>query len=273
MTTNELLVISSFSKDLWDRYASACIKSQVKHIKPSEDCSVRFLFTVDGVIPDLSELILENPGVDIRVESLDNQPEYMGFVNRNSKRPIPNVPPDHQFRFEFLRFWPKVYTIVRAYEISQQTHCKVLWLDADMAVRKDVDASRIVEDLYVKPRTEDTYSFVCLDRGAPWGYMDSGYFLFHKFTSWQDTTGDFIRTLGNLYDTDTLFEFQQWHDAYLFTQIMKMLWGEDRDKYVLSLSGRVDTSDPREYLNPITKTWLGEYFTHFKGNLKTEVLA
>lgn len=261
----DLLIVSSFSKELWDRYASACIKSQVKHIVSSESCKVEFLFTIDGPTPDLSSLFLENPGVTIRVESLDNQPEYMGFVERNKARPLPPVPPDHQFRFEFMRFWPKVYTIVRAYEMIQDTSAKVLWLDADMAVRKDVEASSLIKDI-------DNHAFVVLDRGAPWNYMDSGYFMFQdRYHHGIQRAEQFIHALGNLYDTDTLFEFQQWHDAYLFTQVMKMLWGEDRDKYVLSLSGRVDTNDPREYLNPITKTWLGEYFTHFKGSLKQEV--
>ena len=97
--------------------------------------------------------------------------------------------------------------------------------------------------------------------------MDSGYFMYNGAYP----INSFIQTLGNLYDTDTLFEFQQWHDAYLFTQLFKMLWGKDVDKYVNSLSGRVDTNDALAYLNPVTKTWLGEYFTHFKGALKENV--
>lgn len=267
-----LTVVTSFSKTLWDAYALHGIASWLKHLKGDW----RLVITIDGPVPDdlPHGMNLESNGScesrEVTVVSLDNLPGYAEFLFRSSVVQMPEgVNPNDRFRFEFRRFWPKVFSINMVVQdgMTAPENSPILWLDADMVLFKDLEVVRMVKDLVHNrnPLYEGHYDLVCLDRGQPWNYMDSGYLL---FSGNSDKISD---ALFNTYVTGAIFHFREWHDAFLLSRVLDILGPEFYAENVLSLSGKVDTHDPNQFLNPIAKTWLGEYLIHFKGNRKGEI--
>ena len=263
-----LLVITSFNKPLWEAYARSSLKSWVRHLKVTAPQELQLLVTVDGEVPeDLMETLRDFPG-KVTVELLDNHKEYREYINKYKNYSPPNpqaIPKEHQFRYQHLRFWPKVFTM---YMASDYEDTAILWLDADVSLHKDLPIEKITSDLAPKITdgkcTHASKSFVCLGRGKKWGYMDSGYFLSdHSFATNYNL---FVRSLYNIYQNGVIFKFQEWHDAYLITHLLDILFTKEHKALeVLSLSGE------SESLNPMEDTWLSEYMIHFKGNRKSQI--
>lgn len=261
-----LLVITSFNKPLWEAYARSSLKSWVKHLKVTAPQELQLLVTVDGEVPeDLMETLKDFPG-KVTVELLDNHKEYREYIKKYKNYSPPNpqaIPKEHQFRYQHLRFWPKVFTMFMA---SDYEDTAILWLDADVSLHKDLPIEKIVADLEPKGHMPGK-SFVCLGRGKKWGYMDSGYFLSdNQNQRIVNNYNRFVGSLYNLYQNGVIFKFQEWHDAYLITHLLDILFTKEHKALeVLSLSGE------SESLNPMEDTWLSEYMIHFKGNRKASL--
>ena len=259
-----LSIVTSFNRAIWYNHGKTCISSWEEHIKGAYELHLY----IDGPIPsDLPK------GDNIHIHWLDNEPEYVKFLTETRDvTPNPSIPPEHKFRFEFRRFWPKVRSIYDAALAQHRSltlpspdggsaiHANavsvtgpILWLDADILFKKDISVDRILEDL------KDNQTVVCLDRGHPWNYMDSGYLLFDP--TFLDAF-QFVESLYNIYTTKTLFRFTEWHDAFLMSQVMNILWGDDKGNFVKSLSGMSSS------LHPLDDSWLRDYMVHLKGGLK-----
>jgi hypothetical protein len=257
-----LTIVTSFNKFIWNNHAKTCIESWLKHLYGP--------LGEEGIAPDYQlHLYIDGPipadlpkGDNIKVHWLDNEPEYVRFLTETRDiNPNPNIPPEHKFRFEFRRFWPKVFAIKDAAQdlgvTERDKH--ILWLDADILLKKDLPIELIVKDATID-------SIVCLDRGHPWNYIDSGYLLLHNDWEYDDqgAVSKFTDALYNIYTTKTIFKFTEWHDAFLMSQVFNILWGKDYGDYVKSLSGRTSS------LHPLDDSWLSEYMVHLKGQLKSK---
>lgn len=271
-----LNIVTSFNARLWDAYARNSIASWLRYLKGDYSLTV----TLDGPVPeDLAKVLFdgwdpENSGT-ISIISLDNIPELHTFLQATShiQTMPPNVPPHEAFRFDFRRFTPKVFSlklmvdkaesITKAYEDADP----VLWLDADIVMHKDLEVTRILKDL-LHDRTADRippWGVVCLDRGRPWTNMESGYLLL------SEEGFILVEYLWNLYKTGGIFQYREQHDSYLISRVFEMMGPEWYEHNVYSLSGRVDSNDARDMLNPMEKTWLNEYMLHLKGSRKGEI--
>lgn len=267
-----LTIVTSFNRAIWNNHGKTCVESWVRHLRSSPNAQHGASASPDGgsamASPPAYELHLyiDGPipsdlpkGDNIHIHWLDNEPEYVKFLTETRDvTPNPNIPPEHKFRFEFRRFWPKVFSIKHAVdEYMNEWGDSVLWLDADILFKKDLSVERIEDD----GNEEDV---VCLDRGHPWNYMDSGYLLLtqHNVYDGCDYFQQFVNGVYNVYTTKTIFRFTEWHDAFLMSQVMNILWGKDKDTYVKSLSGLSSS------LHPLDDSWLRDYMVHLKGGLK-----
>jgi len=242
MTTT---IVTSFNKAIWDGHGKPCVMSWLKHIKGNYNLHIY----MDG--RPASDL----PRADnIRYFFLDNYADYTKFLRDTANMGAPQgVPPEHQFRFQFRRFWPKVFSIAK--EVAQVDD--VLWLDADILVNKDFDLTAFSK--------EHSKMFTILDRGEPWGYCDSGFMLL-KEQGFE--LRDFISKLENIYTTKTIFQFREWHDAYLITQLLKITFGKQTsDQYKAFVESLCGLSSS---LHPIEDSPLKEYMVHLKGQRKNE---
>jgi len=245
-----LTIVTSFNRHIWNNHGKTCISSWLEHLKGNYALHLY----IDGPIPtDLPK------GDNIKVHWLDNEPEYTRFLTETRDvNPNPNIPPEHKFRFEFRRFWPKVFAIKHAYNSDM-----LLWLDADILFKKDIDVETLVKDCGNDTAKEpDKRRIVTLDRGHPWNYIDSGFLCLLPPNGVYEHPDTFVDALYNIYTTKTIFRFTEWHDAFLMSQVFNILWGNDYGDYVKSLSGKTSS------LHPLDESWLSEYMVHLKGALK-----
>lgn len=253
-----LTIVTSLSKGLWDSYARDSVASWVKHLKGDYSLCI----TVDGPIPSDIRAVAPNAAVI----SLDGIPVFREYLeNFGHIAMVPNgAPPGEHFRWDHTRFWPKVVSMEYVTP-DEDSDGPCLWLDADVYMHKDLEIERIIKDLYHgrNPVTDPPWSVVCLDRAAPWGYMDSGYFL------WSNP--DPVFRLYNIYRTGSIFMYKEHHDAWLMNRVLETFGPEWLSENVFSLSGKKNSKDPREFLNPMEHTWLSGYLTHFKGQRKQEI--
>lgn len=251
-----LTIVTSFNTRLWDAYAKFSLASWLRHLKGD----YHLVVTIDGPVPsDLAEVLSGAPSYEI--VCLDNIPEYRAFLERfPNVPPPPGAPQDQYYRWDYKRFWPKVYTLRHATAISRDPFPSfpVLWLDADVTLHADLEVSRIIED--TKGR-----DLVCLDRGAPWTNMDSGYLLIEEMAA------NVIFYMYNIYMSGTLFHLREWHDSYVLSRVLDILGPEWYEDNVLSLSGKVNSNKAMDYINPLEKTWLKDFAVHLKGNRKGEI--
>lgn len=248
-----LLIATSFNRDLWHRYAKACVSSWVSNLQGD----YRLLITVDGPLPsDLHEVVKDT---DHEIILLDNEPEYVRFLKETSHINGPQgVPPEHQFRFEFRRFWPKVFTFHKAVMACHYDYH--IWLDADVMMIKETPVETLRN---FKP--EVLGGVTILDRGPTWGYMDSGFIMGRPGNGEYNFFDDFVRYTYNLYTTKNIFQMAEWHDAWLFSFVLRMMSDNPEYNAVQSLSGKSDK------LNPMEDSPLAEYMIHFKGVRKNEL--
>jgi len=243
-------IVTSFNKAIWDGHGKPCVMSWLKHIKGDYNLHIY----MDGRPAD--DLPVRD---NIRYFFLDNFSDYTDFLKETSNQGMPQgVPPEHQFRFQFRRFWPKVYSLWKT--VIDDKNDYVLWLDADILVNKDFDLDKFVK----KSLKKETY-FTILDRGDPWGYCDSGFMFLNNN---ERTVWDFFDRLKNIYTSKTIFQFREWHDAYLITQLLKITYGEQTSprykRNVTSLSGLSKS------LHPLEDSELKNYMVHLKGQRKVE---
>jgi len=201
-----LHVCTSLNKSLWDSYARNSVLSWVRHLKGNYNLTI----TLDGVIPenifsDIKEVWQEENSGSLSVISLDNIPDFYEFMDKYTDfAGPPNTPPHEMYRWDHRRFAPKAFTLyllVDSYDYSRGSFehpDPVLWLDADIHMFKDLEITRILKDLtYGRDAVETVpYSVVCLDRGAPWPNMDSGYLLLDG-----PEACTVVSYLWNIYDT------------------------------------------------------------------------
>ena len=247
MTTT---IVTSFNKAIWDGHGKPCVMSWLKHIKGDYNLHIY----MDG--RPASDL----PKADnIRYFFLDNFEDYTKFLRDTVNMGVPQgVPPEHQFRFQFRRFWPKVFSISE--EIWESSFPKILWLDADILFNKNFALTEFTQD-HTKP-------FTILDRGEPWGYCDSGFMYLQERDEESTILADFATHLRNLYHTKTIFQFREWHDAYLITQLLKITFGKQTsDVYKSSVESLCGLSSS---LHPLEDSPLKEYMVHLKGQRKSE---
>jgi len=255
-----LTIVTSFNRHIWNNHGKTCIESWIKHLYGP--------LGEEGIAPDYQlHLYIDGPiptdlpkGDNIKVHWLDNEPEYTRFLTETRDvNPNPNIPSEHKFRFEFRRFWPKVFSIKHAFR-SVGFDDWLLWLDADILFKKDLSLTEVTKNtVYLNEKIQ------ILDRGHPWNYMDSGYVLLRRNGQHDivnDSVQTFVDAIYNIYTTKTIFRFTEWHDAFLMSQVMNILWGEDKGNFVKSLSGMSSS------LHPLDDSWLRDYMVHLKGGLK-----
>ena len=249
--TPSLTIVTSFNEAIWNGHGKPCVMSWLEKLKGDFELHIY----VDGKVP--GDLPFTDPRV--KVFFLDNHPEYTKFLRDTAHvQEPPNVPPPHQFRFQFRRFWPKVFAMNKTSFRPSTSYA--LWLDADILINKSVHIDKFTATV------SDTESFSILDRGEPWGYCDSGFLLVRN----HEGTEAFFEQLRNLYTSQAIFSFREWHDAYLITQLLKITFGSQTSSNygdnVHSLCGLSKS------LHPLDDSWLKDYMVHLKGVRKQEAI-
>lgn len=242
----DITIVTSFNRTLWDRYAKDCFESWLKFFPKT---GIKFKIWLDGEWPLLP--------FDSRINynQLDVEEFFLEYVHKYSNvRPpdVEKIPRNQIFRWNHVPFWCKVFALTQEL-VEAKPNSYVIWLDADVLLTD-----------YVDPRKEwlpwvddNKLSIVWLARGEPWNYGETGWMMFKAS---QDTT-DFAGDLRATYMTGAIFDYREWHDAFIISSLFK--------KYSAGVAIGTINNDPSA-LHPFTTSPLAPKLVHKKGLLKDE---
>lgn len=195
-------VITSFSDKLWQAYARKSFASVYDNLPEHVDVIVYYNGAFEQAWADRMP----------RAEFIDmnKEADYQYYRQKYKTRVAPEgVPPGHMFRFNHLPFWNKVFAINDAAWTADEKY--LIWIDADVISQAPIT----MEDLerWVEPNGVST-----LVRSAPWNTWETGFLALD--TTNRDTLL-FVKDVYDAYLSGTIFDFNEWHDAYLFTVMYK----------------------------------------------------
>jgi len=250
-----LTVITTFHQKGLDEYAQRFIDSWIKNVDPrihlriyAEDCI--------PVIPHNAQ------NIEVR-QAKDALPMLNAFKERwkdvpkaNGKCPWPaRRPRDHhkEFKWDAVRFANKTYAV---FDAARDPNIDVLvWMDADSYVHSPITYGQLRAML---PMSQWLHY---LGRNKKW--PECG---FYGLTLRTPGATAFLKEFERVYEEaeDGIFKMEEWHDSYVFDQVLKKIRVEHPN--IKDFSGHLLNGEG----HPLINCELGQYFDHLKGVRKQE---
>lgn len=221
-----ITVVTTFSKENWEIYANRSIATWIKYF----DSNVKFQFHCDW-----------EPILDPRITYVHSSLDKESFLSRNYS--VNRNHPDRKTIEGYATKWDvychKVFAQCEA-GISADTDL-LLFLDADVAC-----LAPITPELLISLIEDNFCGFVGRDSPG----TETGFILYNLN---KDPDRAFFKKFINIYINDTIFEFEQWDDCYIFDYCRI-----SSDLSFKNLSGKYSY-----FLDPIAVGSLGDYFDHW----------
>ena len=151
------------------------------------------------------------------------------------------------FLWDAVRFSHKTFCVDHAIKTIEAD--MILWLDADTYTFADIPESFIRSTLPVDKMT------CYLGRGGM--YPECGWVGYNKKHTKLD---EFIDTWTNLYTQGTIFKELEWHDSYLYWQVLQRVAPKDGHD--------IGVGSGHEGQHIFVNSDLGQYVDHMKGKRK-----
>ena len=251
-----LSVLTTFPPNRWTAYAKRMIESFIDHWP--EDVKLHVYY--EQTKPEL-----END--KIIYHNLENVcPELVNFKNKHKHDPVANgelqeIPGGVRrlpgagdkdkgkgsYLWDAVRFAHKTFAVDHA--IKNANTDIVLWLDADTYTFRPIPKDFVLD---LMPENK-LVNF--LGRGDK--YPECGYVTYNTK---HPKIKEFMSTWTNLYNTDKIFEELEWHDSYLFWQVVKRVAPNDG----VDIGKGAGAKGHHVFVNSV----LGQYIDHMKGKRK-----
>ena len=251
-----LAVITTFPPNRWEAYAKRMLESFIANWPNDVKLYVYYEKKLPEIINSKIEYInLEevNPGLVKFKERHKNDPVANGELQEipNGVRRRPEAGKNDKGKGSFLwdavRFAHKTYCVYHA--IRNINTDVILWLDADTYTFKSI-SKEFVLNLIPENKLVNY-----LGRGDK--FPECGWVSYNKQ---HPQITEFINAWIELYEKDTLFKHLEWHDSYVFWQVLKQIapdQGADIGKGAGAKGHHI-------FVNSV----LGEYIDHLKGKRK-----
>lgn len=209
-----IAVVTTFGNDSWNIYAKSMLESFVRYWPASIPLMVQL--DDDLLYEQLDKGLRPQDGIAVGWEKA-----HADFVVRNKdKEDLLD------YRKQPVRFCHKVFAIHRAYEAAMKQKASgegapryLIWMDADVHTTRTVTIDDIEKAL---PKEGDSVAY--LGR-KDWDHSECGWLAFDL-----DNGGDsIIETMWKIYVSDKIFDFAQWHDSWVFDQVLNNV-GEPKNK-------------------------------------------
>lgn len=141
-----------------------------------------------------------------------SSPACLEFVNRHKNNPeahggngphIVKWDEKKSFRWDAVRFCYKVFALEHA--MSNINSDWIIWIDADTHTHSQVSHSFLEKVCPV----DYTVSYL----GRQNYHSECGWIAYNKNVA---DAGNIAQTLANMYKTDNIFNYPEWHDSYLW---------------------------------------------------------
>ncbi len=251
-----LAVITTFPPNRWEAYAKRMLESFIANWPNDVKLYVYYEKKLPEIINSKIEYInLEevNPGLVKFKERHKNDPvangelqEIPGGVRRRPEAGEKDYS-KASFLWDAVRFAHKTYCVYHA--IRNINTDLILWLDADTYTFKSI-SKEFVLNLIPENKLVNY-----LGRGDK--FPECGWVSYNKQ---HPQITEFINAWIELYEKDTLFKHLEWHDSYVFWQVLKQIapdQGADIGKGAGAKGHHI-------FVNSV----LGEYIDHLKGKRK-----
>ena len=245
--------VTSFHKKHEDVYARMMLESVSKNWKPSDTKLIAYVEGYDS----LDELPLNDLDGVIEYRHIESIDARNNFIERNKDKNGNYAEAPYNYRMDALRFCHKVYALtdVALEMLDNQDQGWLAWIDADTVTKKMFKAEDAAKIMI--PEVD----IVHLGR-IDIDYSETGFMAFNMA---YHNAASLLIDLRGAYDTDEVFSYREWTDAFIFTRILKIY--EAHGAKVRNLSEGV------RGLSVFDQCMLDEYFVHNKGNLKFDVAA
>ena len=231
-------LVTSFRGDHWNVYAKDCIESFIKHWP--KDTKLYAYYN------DWPERGLQSYDPD-RVEFIDLMSVSTELCEFFKKFKSPEDTPN--WRTDVKRWAYKVYTEYEFF-VKNSPKCDVgIWIDADTVTYNDIPKAKLEEWM---PTDKD---ISVLGREAV-NYIEAG-FVAMRMT---DLNKALFSDLFGVWNSGEIYNYKEWHDAFVFTRIMNL--HQAHGLQVENLSPHCAD------LNAFEASPLVRYMYHNKGMLK-----
>jgi len=256
MTT--LQVITTFPENRWDVYAKRMLQSHIDYW-PDD---VKITAYYEGTKPDLQHKKIEyinteqvNPDLKAFKERHKNDPvangelqEINGGVRRNPNAGA-NDKGKGSYLWDAVRFAHKTFAVDHAIKNIDVDY--VLWLDADTYTFRNIPKDFVTNLLPFDKLVN------YLGRGEK--YPECGWVCYNRRHA---LINRFMNTWTDMYKNDTIFNELEWHDSYVFWQVLKRTAPE----HGVDIGKGAGAKGHHIFINSV----LGAYVDHMKGKRKAK---
>ena len=197
------------------------------------------------------------------IDLIANSKHCKRFINRHKDNPEANGglgphnehiwKPNKHFKWQGLRFSYKVFSIYHAMQYIDTEW--VIWLDADTLTH-----SNITESFLDSVSPKDCV-VTHLGRGEKY-HSECGWVGYNKTNP---ITMQFVEDFANMYKKDTMFDYPEWHDSYLF-DVQRKIYRDNKGAHFHNLNPDPDLKGFAGH--PFINSDLGKYMDHMKGDRK-----
>jgi hypothetical protein len=231
-------LVTSFRGDHWNIYAKDCIESFIKHWP--EDTKLYAYYN------DWPERGLQSYDPK-RVEFIDLMGASQELCEFFKKFKSPEDTPN--WRTDVKRWAYKVYTEYEFFVKNPPKSDVGIWIDADTVTYNDIPKAKLEEWL---PKDKD---IAVLGREAV-NYIEAGFVMMRM----TDLNKALFADLFGVWNSGEIYNYREWHDAFVFTRIMNL--HQAHGLQVENLSPHCAD------LNAFEASPLVRYMYHNKGMLK-----
>ena len=193
-------LVTSFRGDHWNLYAKDCIESFIKHWP--KDTKLYAYYN------DWPERGLQSYDSD-RVEFIDLMSVSKELCEFFKKFKDPKDAPN--WRTDVKRWAYKVYTEYEFF-VKNPPKCDVgIWIDADTVTYKDIPKAKLEAWM---PKDKD---IAVLGREAV-NYIEAGFVMMQM----TELNKALFADLFGIWDSGEIYNYKEWHDAFVFTRIMNL---------------------------------------------------
>lgn len=254
MTT--LAVVTTFPPNRWTAYAKRMLESHVKYwpedvvlhayyegeIPNFKHKKVKFI-NIENVNPDLVAFKLkykDDPVANGETAEIPGGVRRLPEAGKNDKG-------KGSYLWDAVRFSHKTFAVDHAIKNIKTDY--VLWLDADTYTFRPITKEFVIGLLPKKKLVN------FLGRGEK--YPECGWVCYNRR---HPLINEFMDAWTGLYKNKTIFEELEWHDSYLFWQILKRVAPNEG----VDIGKGAGAKGNHIFINSV----LGDYIDHMKGKRK-----
>ena len=246
-----ITVITTFPPNKWNEYAKRMVETFSQHWPKN----IKLIIYYEDVLPP-------DAVQDGRIEWVDMHkvcPDLVAFKQKHKDNPHANgfkigsdLNGKGSYLWEAIRFSHKSFCV--SHETLNSSTDLVVWLDADVVTHTDVP-HEFIESLL--PKGHYT-SYL----GRQKIYPECGFVIYDTNSKYNK---DFAQDWQDLYNTDKIFELQEYHDCIAYQTVKTKYEAQGMLSYNIS-EGHPHRPGVHVFIN----SPLGQYMDHLKGKRKKD---